>query len=1361
MLVGRVLADVGHSCRALVLGLLAVGVLAMPLTARGSGDEHALVPAELLAAAQANPDQVFAVIVQGRPKSHSSDVAADVAAERAASPGKGKGIRKRFATISGVAAELTGKQVAKLAQRNGILTITRDALVAASGGMLPPSPLASPVIDGLAQERQQLTAVSDGVWNGTDPIEYVRRWQRCDALGSVCVDIAGSGGAVYSAAPADVGSTLRLTVTATNAVGSETGISEPTAVVVAAPAGPLPPVNMAAPTIGGTATEGQTLTASEGTWTGSFPVAYAFAWQRCDATGAGCVATAGASGASYVLTSSDVGSTLRVVVTATDSGGSTAATSFPSGVVQPAPSPPPAPPAGPLPPANLTPPSITGTATEGQTLSASEGTWGATFPVAYAYAWERCDSTGTGCGAVPGATGATYVAAQADVGSTLRVVVTATDAGGSASAASVPTAVVSAVQRPPVLTTPPAVSGDARDGATLTATAGAWSGTGPITNTYAWERCGTGYSQAVLADHPTAYWRLDDGSALDSSGNGYTGVGAGTLTAVDGATSDSSALGFGAGAGIDVANANIGAAFTLETWVRVDGPQQDKGLLGRWRYDDGGGALLWIDTGGHYGLAVGRAPATYLTTTVAPHPHRWEHVVGTWDGSALRIFVNGQEVASKPFVGDPGSTLRAFEIGKYGDPTQHLAGALDEAALYATALDAAVVARHYTAGCVEIAGATGATYSIGASDVGSQLRARVDATSAAGSATAVSNVTVPVAAAPPASVAAPQVNGSAVVTQTLTASTGTWSGTAPIQLSHRWQRCDAGGACTDITGATSATYTLTSADVGSTVKTVVSATNAAGSAEAASAATETVGSGIPVNTTPPSLSGTPEDGSTLIAATGVWGDGVTTPTVQWERCDAAGARCDPIAGATGASYVLSEADVGATVRAVVTVTNSVGSTTAATAPSTVVADSFTALQQWPTVFGAQPSWTSAKSALAVPAIAIVDSGIDASRSDFGGRVIHEETLTSLTPNSPGDGRGHGTFVASVAAGEAADYSGVAPNSKIVSIDVLDDSGRATISDVISAADWIYRNKDTYNIRVANFSLHSTTAGSFRFDPLNKAVQKLWFNGVVVVASAGNYAVAGAASNVPFPPGNDPFAITVGATDTLGTVDTADDKVAPWSAWGHTSDGFVKPELSAPGRYIVGAVPLDSTLAREQPERMIAPGYMQLSGTSFATPMVSGAAAYLAGLHPEWTPDQIKGALMRAASNLPTVAPTSGGIGELNVGAAAALTAPPNPNVALNQFKVQDAAGDVSFDEARWAAAVAANPTWADGVWGDGVWGDGVWGDGVWGDGVWGDAYWDPPVAPPDPGAPGGTATSALNGAASDWLPAGGYWLTPR
>jgi subtilase family protein/concanavalin A-like lectin/glucanase superfamily protein len=1259
MLVGRVLADVGHSCRVLVVGLLALWLLVVPVTAHSAAPgPRALVSADLLAQAEENPEQLFPVIIQGRGTMRTADVASDVADEREATPGKGKGVKKRFATISGVAAELTGKQLVKLA-RIPFLTITRDAPVAAGGGMVGPALVAPPTIGGVAQVGESLSATG-GVWSGSAPIANVQRWQRCDALGSVCVDIVGSMGAAYTVAPVDVGSTLRVAVTATNAVGSETGVSDPTALVSAAPVGPLPPVNLSPPTVTGTATEGQTLTASEGTWGGSFPVAYSFQWERCDATGTGCVDAAGATGVRYVLGASDVGATLRVVVRAADAGGSTTATSVPSAVVSAAPS-------------------------------------------------------------------------------------------------------------PPAISAPPAVTGDAREGATLIAAPGIWTPTGSFTHNYVWERCGADYGQTVLADAPAGYWRLDDAglSTPDSSGHGLAGVVSGTgHQSADGATASSPALALGADGGVEVPGVTNDAftdGFTLEAWVHLDHAQQDKALLGRWRYTEGGGALLWIDAHGRYGLAVGRDLSKYLTTNVAPQPGTWEHVVGTWDGAVLRLFVNGAEVGSKPYADELGKPLRTFAIGKYGDPTHYTSGAIDEAALYSHALPAADVQRHHAAGCHAIAGATGQSYTLGSADLGSRLRVEVGATNEAGSAAAFSNATAPVAGAAPVSLTPPSLSGDPVETKTLTASAGTWSGTQPIQHSYRWERCDAtGSGCAEIPGSTGDTHALTTADVNGTVRAVVTASNATGSTDAASLASPTILAASPVSITAPIVTGVAEDGGALLASTGAWDGLEATHDVSWERCDAFGASCAAIAGASDTSYMLDEADVGRTVRAVVTATNAVGSSVAFSAASPVVSDSFTGLQQWPSAVDAQRSWASAKNNIVVPTIAIVDSGIEAGRSDFGGRVVNETTLTSLTPNSPGDGRGHGTFVASVAAGEGHGYAGVAPGANLVSIDVLDDAGRARTSDVIAAADWIYRNKDAYGIRVANFSLHATTPTSFRLDPLNKAVQKLWFSGVVVVAAAGNYAVDGAKSGVLFPPGNDPFIITVGATDTAGTVTEDDDQTAPWSAWGFTPDGFAKPDVSAPGRYIVGAVPTSSTLVAERPENVVAPGYMQLSGTSFAAPIVSGAAAYLLGAHPTWTPDQVKGALMRESVTLSASTKNSYGIGEVNVARAAALESPPNPNLALNQFLVADPSGpEPMFDDAGWSAIAEGDEAWGAEAWGAEAWGAEAWGAEAWGAEAWGAAYWEPVptwTQPEDPGD--GNATSALNNASTDWLPAGGYWLTP-
>src|SRR5207237_2623501 len=124
--------------------------------------------------------------------------------------------------------------------------------------------------------------------------------------------------------------------------------------------------------------------------------------------------------------------------------------------------------------------------------------------------------------------------------------------------------------------------------------------------------------------------------------------------------------------------------------------------------------------------------------------------------------------------------------------------------------------------------------------------------------------------------------------------------------------------------------------------------------------------------------------------------------------------------------------------------------------------------------------------------------------------------------------GHGTFVAGVAAGSAAGYAGVSPTSNLVSIDVMDDSGVGLTSDIINACQWILDHKAQYNIKVANFSLHSSITAPFTIDPLDRAVEKLWFSGITVVVAAGNYGSATGATGVLYSTGDYAFAVTARA-----------------------------------------------------------------------------------------------------------------------------------------------------------------------------------------------------------------------------------------
>jgi serine protease AprX len=372
-------------------------------------------------------------------------------------------------------------------------------------------------------------------------------------------------------------------------------------------------------------------------------------------------------------------------------------------------------------------------------------------------------------------------------------------------------------------------------------------------------------------------------------------------------------------------------------------------------------------------------------------------------------------------------------------------------------------------------------------------------------------------------------------------------------------------------------------------------------------------------------------------------------------------------------------------------------------------------EMWRESVGATRLWAAEGSAPPqAPAIAIVDTGIDATKAaDFGSRVVARANFSSLEPAASGDPSGHGTMVAGVAAGAAAASRGVAPNAPLVDVRVASSEGEALTTDILAGVDWILANRERYNIRVANFSLGGDYAASFRYDPLDRAVERLWLSGIVVVASVGNH---GTNNEVPIgAPANDPFVITVGALDVNGTVTRADDTRANWSAYGHTADGFLKPELAAPGRFMVMPVPNGAYIPSRKQNRVVSSGYMWMSGTSFAAPVVSGAAAQLLARRPELTPDQVKGALMATAGGL---GEAGTGVGEVDVAAAAAASAAPNPNEGLHAF-----VSDGSFDAEAWASHVSTTSNWTLSNWTASNWTASNWTLSNWTASNWTQSNW--------------------------------------
>jgi len=288
----------------------------------------------------------------------------------------------------------------------------------------PPANTAIPAISGTAQVGQTLTA-TNGAWDGDAPITYAHQWLRCAAPDiASCTPIPGATGTTYLAVSADSGTTLRVTVTATNETGQATATSDPTAPVGAA----SPPVSTAPPTIAGTARSGSTLTASNGAWSGSEPIAYTYQWRRCTTRReSSCTPIDGATQQSYTAAAADVGQRLRVSVTASNPAGQATAGSASTAIVTAI--------------ANVAAPTITGNLQVGQTLTATDGVWSGGEPITYTYQWLRCQwGRLSSCSAIAGATAQTYVLVDADRTFRMRVTVTATNAGGQASATSGTTA---------------------------------------------------------------------------------------------------------------------------------------------------------------------------------------------------------------------------------------------------------------------------------------------------------------------------------------------------------------------------------------------------------------------------------------------------------------------------------------------------------------------------------------------------------------------------------------------------------------------------------------------------------------------------------------------------------------------------------------------------------------------------------------------------------------------------------------------------------------------------------------------------------------------------------------------------------
>ncbi|RZU54133.1 subtilase family protein [Krasilnikovia cinnamomea] len=316
-------------------------------------------------------------------------------------------------------------------------------------------------------------------------------------------------------------------------------------------------------------------------------------------------------------------------------------------------------------------------------------------------------------------------------------------------------------------------------------------------------------------------------------------------------------------------------------------------------------------------------------------------------------------------------------------------------------------------------------------------------------------------------------------------------------------------------------------------------------------------------------------------------------------------------------------------------------------------------------------------------VAVVDTGI-ANVPDLAGRVTRR---VDLTGTGGGDGYGHGTFMAGVIAASGAAsggaYRGVAPAAELVDVKVADAQGRTDLVTVLRGLQWVSDHRK--DVQVLNLSLSSRSPLPYQLDPLNRALESLWRDGVTVVVPAGN---DGPEAGTVTSPGNDPLLLTAGGLDAAGTTARTDDVVASWSGRGPTWQGDAKPELVAPGSRIVSLRSPGSAIDAGNPQARIGDAYFRGSGTSMATAVTSGVIAATLAVQPRLNPDAVKNLLVTTTYANPALTAAAGaGAGGLDAGRV--LAAAPGWPTGKAQRRFDEDTDTLRRDAKRWSALAGA------------------------------------------------------------------------
>lgn len=835
-----------------------------------------------------------------------------------------------------------------------------------AGGTVAATSAATPVVAPVASDLPQVVpsaGLADGGtvsassppsgWDGATGLTFAYRFQHCTP--TTCIDVQSGAGSTYVLGPNDVGLNMRVVVQARS--GPAGGPLSAPASSTSLQTGPVAPTAKSAPSLSGGTQDGQTLTATDADWNGVSGLNETFVFSRC-AVGGSCSVQQSGSGTTYPLRGDDMGSTIKLTVQASKnaSAASSSPDSAATAVISPH--------------STGVPPTPAATVLQdGGVLTTTNGSWLDPTLLSFGYQWFRCQATCTSIDDGSG-TALSYTLKAADVGQRMHVIVTAHGGAGATQATSLDTGVVAPLNTAPSAISLPSV---VQDKQVFTTSDGNWDGVSGLTLSYQWFRCDQG--GANCSSSPIATGSQYTSTAAD--------VGQTLRTTVSASKNASAVTPSGTSAQTPVIAPFSTSAPTL-SGTPTDGQTLTATASSASAWDNTPATLTfayaWLRcdaTGANCTAILGATGMTYLLTpddvsasadaTHARHQIRLE-VTATANGASTAA--RSAATAQIGAIATQNTTLPQVSGGQYSNQTLTVtSGAWTGTDIRVTMyqwIACGTPGVDSTCSNVGTGNATANTYLVQPTDVGKFVTAKVTVANRAGDQTTARAAFggSQVMTNPLGATVAPLVTGAYVDGGVLTTTDGEWSPPDGLVFLRTWLRCPPnqdgsvpGGSatCARIQGATTASYTLTTADVGQYVVSRIEAdVTTPGSIGISAtqdsdieascgcdAAPRPVAAAPPVNTVAPTVTGAAKQGAVLTASQGTWSgtNGGVSPmtfTYQWQRCDQDALTCGAIAGATKSAYTTTAEDSGFRLVVRVTATNRGGSQTVGSTPTDVI-----------------------------------------------------------------------------------------------------------------------------------------------------------------------------------------------------------------------------------------------------------------------------------------------------------------------------------------------------------------------------------------------------------------------------------------